>query len=85
MKWEVRVDIHTLSSVKYIASGNLLHRTGSSALCSVVTWRGQWEVWVYVYRWLICCVVQQQLTQHCKAVTLQFKRKRALYRDLVLQ
>ena len=32
MKWEMRVDTYALSCVKYTASGNLLHRTGSSAL-----------------------------------------------------
>ena len=29
----------------------------------------------YVYRWLIDFIVQQKLTQHCKAIILQFKNK----------
>ena len=31
-----------------------------------------------VYIWLIHAVVQQKLTRHCKAIILQFKRKRCL-------
>ena len=37
MNWEIRFDINTLPYVKYIASGNLLYSTGSSAQCSVMT------------------------------------------------
>ena len=35
--WEIRFDINTLPCVKYIASGNLLYSTRSSAWCSVMT------------------------------------------------
>ena len=30
----------------------------------------------YAYTWLNHFVVQQQLTQHCKAIILQFKKKK---------
>ena len=33
MNWEIMIDIYTLSCVKQIASGNLLHSTESSTLC----------------------------------------------------
>ena len=33
-------DIYILSCVKHIASGKLLHNTGSPAWCSAMTWRG---------------------------------------------
>ena len=32
---------------------------------------------IYVYIELIHFVVQQKLTQHCKAIILQFKKKRS--------
>ena len=32
----------------------------------------------YVYIWLIHFVVQQKLTQDCKAITLQKKKKKSL-------
>ena len=38
--WEISIDIFTLPCVKYIASGKQLCSTGSSAQCSVMTWRG---------------------------------------------
>ena len=31
---------------------------------------------IYVYMWLIHFTLQQKLTQHCKASTLQFKKKK---------
>ena len=37
---EIRFDINTLPCVKWIASGNLLYSTGSSAWCSVTTQMG---------------------------------------------
>ena len=37
MNWEIRFNLSTLPCVKYIASGNLLYCTGSSAWCSVMT------------------------------------------------
>ena len=30
---------------------------------------------MYVYAWLIRFIVQQKLTQHCKAIILQFLKK----------
>ena len=36
MNWEIRFDINTLPCVKWIASGNLLYSTWSSAWCSVM-------------------------------------------------
>ena len=41
--WEIRIDIYTLPWVKQTASGKLLNSTGSSALYSVMTWRGGTE------------------------------------------
>ena len=42
--WEIKIDIYTLPCVKQIARENLLQSTGSSAQCSVMTYRGrQWE------------------------------------------
>ena len=37
---EVRIDIYTLPWVNQGASGNLLHSTGNSARCSVMTYKG---------------------------------------------
>ena len=31
---------------------------------------------IYVYIWLIHIVVQQKLTQHCKAIIFQFKKEK---------
>ena len=45
MNWEIGVDICTLPCVKQIASRNLLYGAGSSALCSVVTQRGEKGAW----------------------------------------
>ena len=45
MNWEIGVDICTLSCIKQIASRNLLYDAGSSALCSVVTHRGEKGAW----------------------------------------
>ena len=33
--------------------------------------------YVYIYMYMIYFVVQQKLTQHCKAVILQFKRTKS--------
>ena len=77
------MDMYPLRCVKEIASENLLSSTGSSAWCSVVTWRGGMGVGVefkrdetHVYTWLIHCVVQQRLTQYSKATIPQLKRKK---------
>ena len=40
MSWESRIDIYTLPCVKQLAGGRLLHSTGSSIRCSVITSRG---------------------------------------------
>ena len=65
-----------------MASGKLLHSTGRSARCFVDNLEG-WEreggreaqeggdMGIYVYIQLIHFVVQQKLTQHCKAIILQ--------------
>ena len=34
------MDIYTLPCVKHVARGNVLYSTRSSALCSVMTWKG---------------------------------------------
>ena len=40
MSWESSTDMCTLPCVKYLANGKLLDSTGSSAPCSVMTWKG---------------------------------------------
>ena len=40
INWEIGIDIFTLPCVKQIASGRLLHSTGSSARCSVMVTKG---------------------------------------------
>ena len=69
---------NTLPCVKQIASGSLLYSTGSSAQCSVMTQmrggcgegRSKREC-IQVYIQVINFIVQQKLTQHCKAILLQ--------------
>ena len=39
MNLEIRIDVYTLPCIKQIASWKLLYSTGSSALCSVMTYR----------------------------------------------
>ena len=39
------MDIYTLLCVRQISSGKLLYSTGSSALCSVMNYRGRREVY----------------------------------------
>ena len=80
--WEIRIDIYTLTFIKYIASGKLLYGTGSSGCCSVMTQRGGIRVrgrlkreGIYICLQLIHFIVQQKLTQHCKAIILQFKKR----------
>ena len=43
VKIKSSIDIYTLPCLKYIASRKLLYSTGSSAWCSVMTWRGGME------------------------------------------
>jgi len=93
--WGSSTDIYTLSCVKHIASGKLLYNTGSPAWCSVMTWRGgmgegkeaqegedthtHTHTYIYIKLWLICIVVRQKPTQHCKAIILQFKKQTRSY------
>ena len=46
--------------------------------CSVVTQIGgkSKKEGIYVYIWLIHFILQQKLTQHCKATILQLKKKK---------
>ena len=63
----------------------LLHYTGSSACCSVLTSKG-WDgvgVGGDVYIWPIPVVVQQKLSQHCKAIILQLKKKKKNWTDFL--
>ena len=78
---ESSTDTYTLPSVKYIASGELLYRPGSSTWCSVITQRSGMRGGVgrrskmeatYVYIQLINFMVQQKLTQQHKAIIFQF-------------
>ena len=59
---------------KNITIISLQYRTGRSTQESLMTQRAGmgWEAGIYVYLGLIHIVVQQILTQHCKATTLQF-------------
>ena len=65
-----------------MASGKLLHSTGRSARCFVVTYRGGigsvggeaqegGDMGIYVYIQLIHFVLQHKLTKHCKAIKRQ--------------
>ena len=40
VNWASSIDGYTLPCVKQIVGGKLLYNTGSSAWCSVMTWRG---------------------------------------------
>ena len=62
--------------------GNLLYGAGSSAQRSVMIWtrgvgrwEGSWEGDLYAYVELIHFIVQQKLTQHCKAIMLRGQKK----------
>ena len=68
---------------KTVASGELPSNTGSSAGCSVTTWRGETGMkqggrfkrkGTYVYLCLIR-VVWQKPTRHCKTMIFQLKNK----------
>ena len=84
MNWEIGIDVCVLPCIRRIASGKLLSSAGSSAWCSVVTKKGGMGSGVggrskreeiYVYIWLIHFVVQQKLTQHCKAAKPQLRKR----------
>ena len=57
------------------SSRKLLYNIGSSTRCSVMTQRGRMgerdgrlgREWIYIHIYLIHIVIQQKLTQHCKA------------------
>ena len=77
--------MYTLPCVKQIASGKLLYNPSSSAQCSVMTQKGGVEQGVggrlkmkgiQLHLQLIHVVVQQKLTQHCKTIIHQKKKKR---------
>ena len=60
--WEIRTDVYTLPCVTQTASRKVLYNTGSSAQCSVMTWRGGtgvgWSlkregIHTHIYRWFI--------------------------------
>ena len=65
--------IITLPGVKQLAStASVQHRELSSVLCDDIEgWEGGKREVIYVHIQLIHVVVQQKLTQHCKAITLQ--------------
>ena len=71
----------SISRLFSLSKGNIQNHTGSSAGCAVMTQKGRMEVgWkgglkrkgIYVYLQLIHVVVQQKLTQYCKAIIFQF-------------
>ena len=49
--WEIRMDIYTLLSIKYITNKDLLYSTGNSTQYSVMTYIGKEskKEWIYVY------------------------------------
>ena len=65
--WENGFDINTVSYMKLTGSGNLQYSIRSSALCSLMTKRSGMGIYVYIK--LIHFIVQQKLTQHCRAIT----------------
>ena len=75
MNWEIETDIYTLPCIKQTAVRKMPYSTGSSARCSVVTWRGgmrvRWEGGsrerIHAYLKLIYLVVQKKTTQHLEA------------------
>ena len=82
MHWEIRADINTPSCVKQIASGKWLYGTGSSAQCSVMTYKvGRWrgggrrevqgrgDICKYTCGGLYFAV-QGKLTHHCQIIDL---------------
>ena len=79
---ESSLETYTSPWVKQVNSGNLLYDAGSSTLglCGNlegwggVGWGGGREE-TSVYLRLICVVVWQKPTQHCKTIILQLKIK----------
>jgi len=71
------INTYTVPHVKQPASGKQLYSTGSSVWRSVMTGAGAIQEGgaIYVCIQLIHTVEQQQLTQHCKAIILQFLKE----------
>ena len=71
------INTYTVPHVKQLASGKQLYSTGSSVWRSVMTGAGAIQEGgaIYVCIQLIHIVEQQQLTQHCKAIILQFLKE----------
>ena len=86
---ECSINIYTLPCVKEIASGKLPQTTGTSAVpCDDLEgWeggsRGRGDIYIYMYM-CVCVllfasfavVVQQKLTQLCKAIILQLNKSK---------
>ena len=77
--WENGMGTYTLPCEGQMASGNLLGDMGSSAQCSVTTWRGGMGLgdgrWFrregkYIYLWLIYADVWQRPAQYYNAIIL---------------
>ena len=70
--WNWHTDLLILC-VKWTTTENLVSTPGNSAQGSVVTWmrRKSEREGAYVYIQLIHFIVQQELTQHCKASIFQ--------------
>ena len=70
-------DIYTLLCVKQMTSKDLPYSTGNSTQYSIMTYMGkEWKKeWIYVNVWLTHFALQQKLTQHCKSIRLQLKKK----------
>ena len=64
---ELRIDMYTLLSIKWITNKVLVYSTGNSARCFVAAWRGGafGEEWIHVYAWLSPFTVHLNLLQHC--------------------
>ena len=77
MNWETGIDIHAILCTKITTNENLLYSTGNSIWCFGVTQMGRKskKEGICVNIWLIYSVVQQKLTEQCKASKLQFKKK----------
>ena len=82
---ECSINIYTLPCVNEIASGKLLQTTGTSAVpCDDLEgWeggsRGRGDIYIYMCVLLFASfavVVQQKLTQLCKAIILQLKKSK---------
>ena len=77
MNWDIRIDIYTLTCVKWQA---LQHRELSLVLCDDLDgragrrqWKGGSRARGYIYIQLIHFTVWQKPTQHFKATIFQFK------------